>query len=177
MTISAAFIMTVIAAFPVMAVASGLSEKLELVPVSGFDLDRYLGRWYEIVRLPAPFEKDLVNVTATYSLRPDGKVKVLNEGYKKTKTGKHKQAEGKAKLARTPDIGHLKVSFFGPFYADYKIIVLDPDYRFAMVASGHKYLWILAREPKLEKGVLDDLVDKARELGFETDKFIYTPQD
>lgn len=173
MMISAAILMVGLGTVSVMP--SG--DKPELVPVSDFNLDRYLGKWYEIARLPAPFEKDLVNVTATYSLKPDGKVKVLNEGYKKTKEGKHKRAEGKAKFAKTPDIGYFKVSFFGPFYADYMIIILDPEYRYAMVASGHKYLWILGREPNLDQAVLDDLVAQARELGFATDKLIFTPQD
>lgn len=173
MIIPAAIFLVGLGAAPVMT--SG--DKPELVPVTDFILDRYLGKWYEIARLPTPFEKDLVNVTATYILKPDGKIKVLNEGYKKTKEGKYKRAEGKAKFAKTPDIGYFKVSFFGPFYADYMIIVLDADYRYAMVCSGHKYLWILGRDPKLDQAVLDDLVAKARALGFETDRLIYTPQD
>jgi apolipoprotein D and lipocalin family protein len=177
MIISATILVVGFGVVPLVAAGSGLSDKPELVPVSGFNLERYLGKWYEIARLPASFEKDLVNVTATYALRPDGKVKVINEGYKNTKDGKHKKAEGKAKFAKTPDIGHLKVSFFGPFYADYMVIVLDPDYQYAMVCSGHKYLWILARDPKLGKEILDDLVAKARDLGFKTDRLIYTPQD
>jgi apolipoprotein D and lipocalin family protein len=149
----------------------------KLEPVSGFDLNRYLGKWYEIARLPNPFEKELVNVTATYSLRSDGKVKVVNEGYKQTRLGKHKVAVGKAKFAKSPDRGYLRVSFFWIFYGDYVIIELDPDYHYAMVASSHKYLWILAREPKMDSAVLDNLIKRAQELGFDTSKLYFTPQD
>jgi apolipoprotein D and lipocalin family protein len=151
------------------------SPKLE--PVSGFDLNRYLGKWYEIARLPTWFEKDLVNVIATYSLLSEGKVKVVNEGYKKTRSGKHKVAIGKARFAKSPDKGYLKVSFFGPFYADYMIVELDPGYKYAMVASSRKYLWILSREPKMDSIVLDKLVKRAQELGFDTSRLYSTPQD
>jgi apolipoprotein D and lipocalin family protein len=146
-------------------------------PVSGFELNRYLGKWYEIARLPFKYEKDLVNVTATYSLRKDGILKVVNEGYKKTKDGKHKVANGKAKFGESPDQGYLRVSFFGPFYGDYVIVELDPNYTYALVASSPKYLWILSREPKLDRGIIDTLVEKARKLGFETNRLYFTPQE
>jgi len=163
--------------FPLLLLGQALSVPPKLVPVSGFDLNRYLGKWHEIVRLPNSFEKDLVNVTATYSLRNDGKVKVVNEGYKKTKSGKHQVAVGKAKFAKTADKGHLRVSFFWIFYADYIIVELDPEYEYAMVASSHKYLWILSRKPKMDNAVLDKLVKKAQELGFDTTKLYFTPQE
>ena len=147
------------------------------VPVSGFELNRYLGKWYEIARLPFPYEKGLVNVTATYSLRKDGKVKVVNEGYKNTKDGKHKVANGKAKFGESPDLGYLRVSFFWPFYGDYIIVELDPDYTYAMVISSPRYLWILSREPKMDKTVLDNLIEKAKKIGFDTGKLFYTPQE
>ncbi len=164
-------------AIPLLLNGLAFSESTKLEPVSGFDLNRYLGRWYEIARLPTSFEKDLVNVYATYSLRSDGKVKVVNEGYKKTKSGKHKVATGKAKFAKSPDKGYLRVSFFGPFYGDYLIIELDPEYKYAMVASSHKYLWILSREPKIDAAMLDKLVQRAKELGFDTSRLYFTPQD
>ena len=145
--------------------------------VSGFDVNRYLGKWYEIARLPNWFEKGLVNVTATYSLREDGMVRVVNEGYKETKDGKHAVATGKAKFAASPDRGHLKVSFFWFFYADYIIFALDPDYKWALVGSSYKYLWILSREPQMEKAVLDGLIMKAKEMGFDTDKLYFTPHE
>jgi len=149
-----------------------------LTPASGFDLQRYLGTWYEIARLPAPFEKGLVNVTATYSLRGDGKVKVLNAGYKGSTTGKRASATGKAKFAAAPDLGHLRVSFFGPFYADYIILELErQNYSYAMVASSYRYLWILGREPRLPRDVIDRLIARAKDLGFDTGKLYMVPQD
>jgi apolipoprotein D and lipocalin family protein len=119
----------------------------------------------------------LVNVTATYSLRKDGAVKVVNEGYKNTKDGKHNVATGKAKFGKSPDLGYLRVSFFWPFYGDYSIVELDPDYTYAMVASSPKYLWILSREPKMDKKNLDALIEKAGKLGFETNRLYFTPQE
>ena len=144
-------------------------------PVPDFNLEKYLGRWYEIARMPALFENNLTQVTATYSLRDDGKVRVENEGID-ARSSKPKKAIGKAKFAGSADRGHLKVSFFGPFYADYIILELDREYRYTMVASSMKYLWILSRKPVLEKGMLDGLVEKAKSLGFETDKLYFTPQ-
>lgn len=148
-----------------------------LEPVSDFDLDRYLGAWYEIVRLDHGFERGLTNVTAEYALREDGGVSVLNRGYDPSKR-KWKEARGRAKLAGDPSIGSLKVSFFGPFYGGYHIIALDEtEYRWAMVAGPNRsYLWILAREPSLEAAVLEDLVDTARGWGFETDRLVYVDQ-
>jgi apolipoprotein D and lipocalin family protein len=147
-------------------------------PVSGFDLQKYLGTWYEIARMPASFEMDLVAVTATYSLQDDGMVKVVNQGHKKALEGKKSIATGKAKFAGAKDIGHLKVSFFLWFYADYIIVNLDKDnYQYALVASSPKYLWILSRKPALDKGILDTLLDHAKSLGYDTSKLIMTPQE
>ena len=142
-----------------------------LKPVSPFELNRYLGKWFEIARLPTWFEKDLSNVTANYSIANDGKVRVENCGVKR---GKLKTAIGKAKLAKDPTVAHLKVSFFGPFYADYKIIVLDTvGYQYAMVASSYKYLWVLNREPTMDKAILDRLLVEAQKPGFDTNQLIY----
>ena len=145
----------------------------DLQPVPNFNLKRYLGKWYEIARMPASFEKGLDSVTATYSLKDNGAVKVENAGMKK---GKTKRAVGRAKFADDSAVGYLRVSFFWPFYADYMVIALDDDYRYAMVASSHKYLWILCREPKLDEAVLHELVNKAKTLGFDVAKLYYTPQ-
>ena len=147
---------------------------IKIKPVSNFDLNRYLGKWYEIARLPTWFEKELTNVTATYSLNKNGMVKVQNEGYK---NGKLKKAIGKAKITKDKNIGYLKVSFFGPFYADYKIIYLDTNYQYAMVASSNKYLWILSREPKMNEDLLRELVEKTNKLGFNISRLFYTPQN
>ncbi len=146
-------------------------------PVQDFEIDRYLGKWYEIARLPNWFEKDLVRVTATYEILQNGKVKVINEGYNPKKK-KYSKAEGKAKFARSEHIGHLKVSFFGPFYADYKIIALDrKEYNYALVASSSKYLWILSRTPQLDNNTTNMLVDKAKSFGFDVGNLYFTPQD
>jgi apolipoprotein D and lipocalin family protein len=165
-------------AFALFPALNSTSAAPKFPPVTGFDLSKYLGKWYEIARFPAWFEKDLVNVTATYSLRSDGKVKVLNEGYKKSKDGKHSVAVGKAKLASSPDTGYLKVSFFGPFYADYIILDLDKEnYQYALVASSYEYLWILSREPKMDPDVYGRLVEKAKSLGFNMEKLYVVPQN
>jgi apolipoprotein D and lipocalin family protein len=146
--------------------------------VTGFSLERYLGTWYEIARLDHRFERGLTQVTVNYSMREDGGVKVLNRGYKEKK-GKWSDAEGKAYFVEEPDIGRLKVSFFGPFYGAYNIIALEPEnYSYALVIGKNtKYMWILAREPDLEPAVLAGLLNKAQELGFDTDELIYPQKE
>lgn len=145
--------------------------------IKNFDLNRYLGRWYEIARFPHPFEKGLVGVTATYSLRPDGRVKVENAGYKGTLEGERDTAVGKAKLAGKPDEGHLKVSFFLFFYADYFIMDMDPGYQWALVGSkSDKYLWILSREPFMNDETYNAILDKARSLGYDLSELYRVPQ-
>ena len=142
--------------------------------VTDFSLERYLGTWYEIARLDHRFERGLTQVTANYSMRDDGGVRVLNRGYKEKKS-KWSDAEGKAYFVDEADIGRLKVSFFGPFYGAYNIIALEPEnYSYALViGNSTKYMWILAREPMLEPVVLESLLSKARKLGFDTDELIY----
>lgn len=142
--------------------------------VTDFSLERYLGTWHEIARLDHRFERGLTQVTATYSMRDDGGVRVLNRGYKEKKS-KWSDAEGKAYFVDEADIGRLKVSFFGPFYGAYNIITLEPEnYSYALViGNSTKYMWILAREPALESAVLESLLSKARKLGFDTDELIY----
>jgi len=153
-------------------------EPPHFTPVSGFNLERYLGTWYEIARMPSWFEKDLVRVTATYSLRPDGKVDVLNAGYKPGIEGKKKSAHGKAKFAGDTFAGHLRVSFFGPFYADYIIVELDSSYRYALVTGdSYKYLWILSRTPQLDSASVNHLLEKAKTLGFDLSKLYMVPQE
>jgi len=143
-------------------------------PVDGFELNKYLGTWYEIARLDHSFERGLEQVTANYSLRDDGGVKVINKGFNPNKN-KWKQAEGKAYFVGEPDIGQLKVSFFGPFYGGYNIIELDKtNYQYSLVCGPNlSYLWILARDPQLDQAIVDKLVAKAKSLGFATDKRIY----
>ncbi len=146
-------------------------------PITGFELDRYLGKWYEIARLDHSFERGLSKVTADYSMRDDGGVRVINRGYNAEKE-KWNEAEGKAYFVNEPDIGQLKVSFFGPFYGGYNILVLDKEnYQYSLVAGpGLGYLWILARTPKLEQSVIIELVKKAHALGVPVKDLIYVTQ-
>jgi len=150
----------------------------DITPVTGFELERYLGRWYEIARLDHSFERGLVNVTADYSLLEDGRVQVVNRGYR-PEDQRWETAEGMAALVGEPDVGRLKVSFFGPFYGGYNIIALDKTaYQYALVCGpSRSYLWILAREPRLAPAVLEDLVSQAQALGFATEELIMVDQE
>jgi len=143
-----------------------------VTPVKGFQLDRYLGTWYEIARLNHSFEEGLSDVTATYELRTDEGIDVLNKGYDPEKNA-WRDAKGRAYFLDTPDTASLKVSFFGPFYGGYHVMALDPDYRWTMIAGpSHKYFWILARTPNLPQTTLDELLVKARQSGFNLDGLI-----
>ena len=146
----------------------------DIKPITGFELDRYLGKWYEIARLDHSFERGLSKVTADYSMREDGGVRVINRGYNAEKN-KWNEAEGKAYFVSTPDIGKLKVSFFGPFYGGYNILALDKEnYQYSLVAGpGLNYLWILARAPDLEQSIIIELVKKAQSLGFPVKDLMY----
>lgn len=145
--------------------------------VSPFELDKYLGVWHEIARLDMRFEKDLNNVTATYTLNENGTVKVNNQGYNFV-TKEWKQAIGKAKFAGKTNEARLKVSFFGPFYAAYNVIALDENYQYALVVSSNlKYLWILSREKTMPEDVKADYVAQAKKLGFAIDELIWVEHD
>ena len=145
-----------------------------VTPVTGFESERYLGTWYEIARFDHSFEDGLSRVTATYSKREDGGIRVLNKGYDAA-TGEWDEAEGKAYFVSDETTGHLKVSFFGPFYASYVVAELDKDnYQYSLVTGPDRsYLWILARQPTLSQDVLDELLSKAKSLGYATDEFIW----
>ena len=147
-------------------------------PIGGFELDRYLGTWYEVARLDHRFERGLTNVTATYSLRDDGGVTVVNKGTDAA-SGKVKEAQGKAYFTGASDVGQLKVSFFGPFYGGYNVIALDKeDYGYSLVAGPNRdYLWLLSRTPDLAQATRDELVALAASLGFATDELIYVQHD
>nr|MCU0842239.1 lipocalin family protein [Thiobacillaceae bacterium] len=156
-------VLAFIAAALLLGGCTGVPEGVQ--PVRGFDLDRYLGTWYEIARLDHSFERGLTDVSATYSRRGDGGVRVLNRGWDPGK-GKWKEAEGKAYLLGAADVASLKVSFFGPFYGGYHVFALDPDYRWAMLSGPSRdYFWILARTPQLPDTVLQPLLARARQAG------------
>lgn len=141
-----------------------------------FELEKYLGKWYEIARYPMKFEKHMSKVTAEYLLNPDGTVKVVNSGVKKN--GKRHYAVGKAKIQDPNDPARLKVSFFGPFYTDYIVMFLDQEhYSYALVGSNKdKYLWILSRTPKLPKETLNMILKKAVDLDYDLSRLIFTKQ-
>ncbi|MDA3941987.1 MAG: lipocalin family protein [Bacteroidetes bacterium] len=135
------------------------------------DLERYSGTWYEIARFPHRFEKDLVGVTATYNLKENGKIEVINQGYKNSLDGELKTAIGKAKVAKSGNPAHLRVSFFWIFYADYLILELDENYQYVLIgSSSDKYLWIMSRSPQLNEETYRMLVQKAAERGYNVDK-------
>jgi len=142
-------------------------------PVGEFELEPYLGKWYEIARLDHSFERGLDNVSADYSLRDDGGVRVINRGYARAE-GRWKQAEGKAYFVGSPNEGYLKVSFFGPFYGSYVVFELDQEqYQYAFVSGyDHHYLWLLARTPTVEPALLVRFMARAKSLGFDTDQLI-----
>lgn len=147
-------------------------------PVDHFQIERYLGTWYEIARLDHSFERGLTRVSAEYRLRDDGGIRVLNRGYS-AEDSRWKEAEGKAYFVNRADQGYLKVSFFGPFYGAYVILELDrQNYSYALVCGPDKsYLWILARSPRLDEDVRKRLVAKAAALGFDTSRLIYVQHD
>jgi apolipoprotein D and lipocalin family protein len=150
--------------------------------VNNVDANQYLGTWYEVARLDHSFERDLEQVTANYSKNEDGSIKVINRGYN-SKTHEWEQAEGKAYFIEPANndgtyTGKLKVSFFGPFYGAYNIMVLDkPYYNYVMVCGPDKsYLWILARTPQLTYPIKQELISEAKKLGFATNNLIHVNQ-
>lgn len=161
-----------------LALAACTSIPRGMSAVEGFELQRYLGTWYEIARLDHSFERGLSDVSAQYSAHPDGGVKVVNRGYD-AEDGEWSEAEGRAKFLEDPSVASLKVSFFGPFYGGYHVVALDRErYEWAMVVGQNRdYLWILAREKKLPQNVLDQLVAAAERAGFATDELIWVSHE
>ncbi|MBC3765074.1 lipocalin family protein [Neptunicella marina] len=146
-------------------------------PVSDFNVQKYMGKWYEIARLDHSFEEGLSRVTAEYSLKDDGGVSVVNRGFSASEN-QWEQAEGKAYFVNSPSEGYLKVSFFGPFYGSYVVFTLNDNYQYAFVSGPNTdYLWLLARTPTVKKDVIDLFVQKAKERGFDTERLIYVEQD
>ncbi len=148
-----------------------------IYPVTNFNLERYLGKWYEIARIDHMFEKGLQRTQAEYSMRSDGSIHVINRGYD-PRRGEWKVSHGKAKPTIDPDVAALKVSFFGPFYSGYNVVALDDDYQWAMViGSKLDYFWILSRTPSLPQGVAQRLMHQAQLLGVNTQKVLWVHQD
>lgn len=153
----------------------GMPNSVE--PVDNFEISKYLGKWYEIARLDHSFERGLEQITAEYSLREDGGVRVKNRGFSK-ENNKWNEAEGKAFFVGKSNEGYLKVSFFGPFYGSYVIFELDKEhYQYAFVSGPDtSYLWLLSRTPTVTKELLTQFIQKAKKSGFDTEKLIYVKQ-
>ncbi|TYP97817.1 apolipoprotein D and lipocalin family protein [Sphingobacterium allocomposti] len=145
--------------------------------VQGFEKDRYLGEWYEIARLDFRWERNLKNVIASYSLNDDGTIQVHNQGYDIAKA-KYRQSTGKVKFVRGEDEGALKVSFFGPFYAGYNVVMVEENYQQALVFGQNlDYMWILSRTKDIPPAVKEKYLDYARRSGYAVDKLVWTVQD
>lgn len=147
-------------------------KKIDNSTVKSLDLDRYLGTWYEIARFDHSFERGLTHAQANYALKADGNISVTNSGIK---NGSGKVAVGKAKTTDTT--GRLRVSFFGPFYSDYRVMMLSEDYNYALVGScSPKFLWILSRTPQVPDDVLQQILAVAKDRGYDTEKLIWVEQ-
>jgi apolipoprotein D and lipocalin family protein len=157
--------------------AAALAKAPPLAVVDEVDLDRYLGTWFEIASYPAWFAKNCTGVTADYSLREGGGISVVNRCYKGALDGKLKEARGRAKVVDPETNAKLKVSFFGPFWGNYWILELDPDYQWVVVGEPkRKYLWILSRTPSLDKETLDEILSRLPEKGYSSDRLQWTLQ-
>ena len=168
---------TMILTFSLFCIAISVSAEGPLEVVDNVDLDRYLGKWYEIASYPAWFAKNCTGVTAEYSRKDDGNVAVSNRCYKGSLDGKLKVASGRAKVVDTTTNAKLKVSFFGPFWGDYWIIDLDTEYRWVVVGEPkRKYLWILSRTPKIDQKILDGILSRLPANGYDTERLQWTPQ-
>jgi apolipoprotein D and lipocalin family protein len=156
----------------------GLAQTKPLQTVPKVDLDRYLGTWYEIATIPQRFQKGCTGVTATYSLRPDGKIDVFNQCHKDSLNGKHKQVHGRAWVVDKETNAKLKVQFFWPFSGAYWIIELDSNYQYAVVGHPNRnYLWILCRTPQMDEGLYGNLLKRLQEVhGYDLSMLKKTPQ-
>ncbi len=159
------------------AIAGCTAKPYTVEPVTDFDVSRYTGTWYEIMRLDHRFERNLTNVTATYELLDDGGLLVTNRGFNR-KSCKWKTVTGKAAFQQDTDVGSLSVRFFWPFAAGYHVFELDKeDYNWAVISgSNRRNLWILGREPTMPDALRQHLIRKARADGFATDKLIMVDQ-
>lgn len=148
-----------------------------LVPVDNFDVDRYLGQWYEVARLDHSFERGLSHVTANYSVKDDGGIKVVNKGYS-IEDSRWDTANGKAYFVSESNKGHLKVSFFGPFYGSYVVFYIDDvDYQYAYVGSYNKdYLWLLSRDKNVSEAQKIHFLEMTKSKGYDTDSIIWVDQ-
>ncbi|MDO6543492.1 lipocalin family protein [Photobacterium sanguinicancri] len=144
----------------------------DIEPVKAFDINRFLGQWYEVARLDHSFESGLSNVTATYEMRKDQGINVVNRGFSADKE-QWSEAIGKAYFVDKTDVGHLKVSFWGPFYSSYVVFELGDNYDYAFVSGYNKdYLWLLSRTPQVDPSIMKKFLADAKKKGFDTSKLI-----
>jgi len=169
---------TVTAALVAIAEASLVLKSRRTIPkgvkaVHHFEKEKYLGKWYEIARLDFKFERNLKNVTAEYSLKDNGMIKVVNRGYN-VKKEKEEQSVGKAKFTGADSVAKLKVSFFGPFYSGYNVIAIDEGYQYALVAGkSHKYLWLLSREKAMPDSIKNEYLAVATKAGYNVNDLVW----
>jgi len=155
----------------------GQNTMIDKTVVKELDIERYLGNWYEISRYDHRFESGLVGVTASYSFREDGKIKVVNTGFKETLDGQKSEAIGKARIPDPNIPSKLKVSFFWFFYGDYFVLELDENYQWAVIgSSSDNYLWILSRTPQMDESLYNELLDKLTNRGYDVNKLIKIEQ-
>jgi apolipoprotein D and lipocalin family protein len=148
----------------------------DIKPVENFDADRYLGQWFEVARLDHSFERGLQQVTADYTMREGGGIKVVNRGFNVDEQ-QWQEAEGKAFFVGEEDTAHLKVSFFGPFYGSYIVFELDQNYQYAFVTSSSKsYLWLLSRSPTIDEELKTHFIKTVKKLGFDDQALIFVNQ-
>jgi apolipoprotein D and lipocalin family protein len=166
-------VLTLVGAGALVLIKSCRTIPKNVQAVQPFNLNKYLGTWYEMARFDFRFERGLNNVTANYSLNEDGTIKVINRGYD-YRARKWKESIGKAKFVSAPDIAMLKVSFFGPFYSGYNVIAIDPDYQYALVCGKNRdYLWILSRQKGIPETIKQDYVQKARGWAFDVSRLLW----
>lgn len=155
------------------------NKMIDKTVVKELDIERYLGTWFEIARYDHSFERGLVGVKANYSMRPDGKIKVINSGYKGNLSGEYSEAIGKAKIPDPLNApGKLKVSFFWIFYGDYFVFDLEENYEWVVIGSStDKYLWILSRTPQMDKSTYDGILKRLSKRGYDVNKLIEVEQE
>ncbi|MDO5524095.1 MAG: lipocalin family protein [Bacteroidia bacterium] len=164
---------TTLAVGPALLLSSSSALPKGAVPVTNLDPEKYLGKWYEIARFDFFFEKNVDNTTAHYSLNDDGSIKVVNRGYNYKKE-KWQEADAKAKFISTPNVGRLKVSFFGPFYSPYNIIEIDGDYQYALVVGKNTdYIWFLSRTPEMPESIKQKYLQTAESLGYDLTRLVW----
>jgi apolipoprotein D and lipocalin family protein len=171
--LSSALALAAVIAYVILRSRKKKLPELQIAPY--VDLNRYLGKWYDIAHLPASFQKGCFNTQANYSLEKNGTIKVINTCNKGSVFGKEDVAEGTAKVVDKDTNAKLKVEFFWPFKGDYWILEVGENYDYALVGSPcRNYLWILSRTPHLKEAIFNRLIGYANEKGFSTNNLVLT---